>query len=49
MLRTVPTPGFADTVNSEHIRKYYYTSHRTINPNGSKFHLDRPVFSYSSK
>ncbi len=28
------TPGIADTVNSDHIKKHYYASHRTINPTG---------------
>jgi putative glutathione S-transferase len=27
-------PGIAETVNFDHIRKHYYTSHKVINPNG---------------
>ncbi|TXG98470.1 MAG: glutathione S-transferase family protein [Nevskiaceae bacterium] len=27
-------PGFADTVNLQHIKRHYYESHRTINPTG---------------
>jgi glutathionyl-hydroquinone reductase len=27
-------PGIGQTVNFEHIQKHYYTSHKTINPNG---------------
>jgi glutathionyl-hydroquinone reductase len=27
-------PGIAATVNFDHIRRHYYTSHKTINPNG---------------
>jgi putative glutathione S-transferase len=27
-------PGIADTVNMDHIKRHYYTSHETINPNG---------------
>lgn len=27
-------PGIADTVNMDHIKAHYYTSHPTINPNG---------------
>jgi glutathionyl-hydroquinone reductase len=27
-------PGIAGTVNLDHIRKHYYTSHKTINPTG---------------
>jgi putative glutathione S-transferase len=27
-------PGIAQTVNFDHIRKHYYTSHKAINPNG---------------
>ena len=27
-------PGVAGTVNFDHIRRHYYTSHKTINPNG---------------
>lgn len=27
-------PGIADTINFDHIKQHYYTSHHTINPNG---------------
>jgi putative glutathione S-transferase len=27
-------PGVAETVNFEHITRHYYTSHRSLNPNG---------------
>jgi putative glutathione S-transferase len=27
-------PGIADTVNLDHIKRHYYVTHRTINPNG---------------
>lgn len=27
-------PGIADTVNFDHIKRHYYGSHKTINPNG---------------
>jgi glutathionyl-hydroquinone reductase len=27
-------PGIGETVNFDHIRKHYYTSHKAINPNG---------------
>lgn len=27
-------PGIADTVNMDHIRKHYHSSHKTINPHG---------------
>jgi len=28
------TPGIADTINIDHIKRHYYGSHRTINPTG---------------
>ena len=28
------TPGIAETVNMDHIKRHYYASHRGINPNG---------------
>lgn len=28
------TPGVAETVNLEHIKRHYYRSHRTLNPSG---------------
>ena len=27
-------PGVAETVNLDHIKRHYYTSHPSINPNG---------------
>ncbi|NDW03036.1 glutathione S-transferase family protein [Jiella pacifica] len=40
-------PGVAETVNFEHIKGHYYTSHKTINPTGivplgPQLDLDRP-------
>jgi putative glutathione S-transferase len=32
--RIYQTPGVAQTVNFEHIKRHYYQSHRTINPTG---------------
>jgi putative glutathione S-transferase len=40
-------PGVKDTVNMEHIKKHYYTSHESINPTrivpkGPILNLDEP-------
>jgi len=32
--RLYKTPGVAETVNLDHIKKHYYGSHKTINPTG---------------
>ena len=34
MLELYQWPGIAETVNFEHIKGHYYTSHKTINPTG---------------
>ncbi|MEF2071664.1 glutathione S-transferase family protein [Consotaella aegiceratis] len=34
MLDIYQTPGVAETVNFDHIKGHYYTSHKTINPTG---------------
>ena len=34
MLELYQTPGIAETVNFEHIKGHYYSSHKTINPTG---------------
>ena len=41
------TPGIAETVDLDHIKRHYYESHATINPTGvvpigPKLDLDRP-------
>ncbi|MCQ0989681.1 glutathione S-transferase family protein [Jiella marina] len=47
MLELYQWPGVAETVNFDHIKSHYYTSHKTINPTGivplgPEQHLDRP-------
>jgi putative glutathione S-transferase len=34
MLELYQQPGIEDTVNLDHIKRHYYTSHPEINPNG---------------